>query len=479
MTSPGESIPACYPGAEMAEQDSTVRVIGAGLAGCEAAWQLARRGVRVRLYEMKPLRFSPAHRQEHFAELVCSNSLRSDQPDHAVGLLHEELRRLDSLVMRAADANRVPAGSALAVDRVAFSEFITRAIEADPHIEIVREEVTSLPEGLAIVATGPLTSDGLARSLAPLCGDSLYFYDSISPTVYFDSLDLDRMFRASRWEDGEGDYWNSPLSRDEYYGFVRELVCAEKIPLPDFEKPLYFEGCLPIEVMAERGPDTLAFGPLKPVGLRPPGDAPRPFAVVQLRQEDAHGVLFNLVGFQTRMKIGEQKRLFRRLPGLEQAVFARFGSVHRNTFIRSPELLDSHLQHLAREGLYFAGQIAGVEGYVESTALGLLAGIHVAFRAHGQPAPLPPAETALASLLRHLRGGGRGFQPTNVTFGLFPPQASSAERGSRGRKGRKARHAELCERALEALAPYSAKVAAPRGLHAEEPVELPLEAPVS
>jgi methylenetetrahydrofolate--tRNA-(uracil-5-)-methyltransferase len=432
-----------------------VAVIGGGLAGCEAAWQLARRGVPVRLYEMKPVRYSPAHQREHLAELVCSNSLRSDEPTHAVGLLHEELRRLDSLILRAADEHRVPAGSALAVDREAFAKAITAAIEAEPGIELVRQEVQKLPDGLVILATGPLTSDALAQALAPLCGDSLYFYDSISPTVYHDSLDLARMFRASRWEDGEGDYLNSPLGREAYHAFVLAVQQAEKVEIASFEKALYFEGCLPIEVMAERGLDTLAHGPMKPVGLRlPTGE--RPFAVVQLRQEDKLGTLYNLVGFQTRMRIGEQKRIFRTLPGLENAVFARFGSVHRNTFIRAPELLDGRLQHRARPGLWFAGQIAGVEGYVESTALGLVAGIEVAFRARGQTAPEVPPHTALGALLRHLREGNpQRFQPMNVNFGLFPPIAARGKRVPR-----RDRNEQMCARALDELAVYAREVAA-------------------
>jgi methylenetetrahydrofolate--tRNA-(uracil-5-)-methyltransferase len=431
-----------------------VDVVGGGLAGSEAAWQLARRGVSVRLHEMKPERFSPAHVSPDLGELVCSNSLRSDQPQHAVGLLHDELRRLGSLVMWAADQHRVPAGRALAVDRVQFSQAITRRIEAEPRIELVRKEVTELPPGLAIVASGPLTSDALAVRIAPLCGTSLYFYDSISPTVYCDSLDHDVLFRASRWEDGEGDYLNSPLDREQYYSFVDDLRSADKIPLPEFEKPLYFESCLPIEVMAERGVDTLAHGPLRPVGFALPASGKRPFAVVQLRQEDKQGTLYNLVGFQTRMRIGEQKRVLRKLPGLENAVFARFGSVHRNTFIRAPELLDSHLQHRARPGLYFAGQIAGVEGYVESTALGLLAGIHVAFAAGGAQAPLPPETTALAALLRHLREGSfANFQPMNINFGLFPPLL-----GQGRRMRRHERNAALRERALRELEPYAGAV---------------------
>ncbi len=434
-------------------------MVGGGLAGCEAAWQLARRGVPVRLYEMRPLRSSPAHSTDALAELVCSNSLRSDAPENAVGLLHEELRRAGSLVLAAADANRVPAGSALAVDRIAFARAISERIEAEPAIELVRAEVTELPEGLAILATGPLTSDALATQVQALCGDALYFYDSIAPVVHADSLDLDVIFRASRWLDpaeGEGDYLNVPLSRDAYLAFVAELVAAEKTPLHPFEKPQYFEGCLPIEVMAERGPLTLAFGPMKPVGLEDRRGGPTPFAVMQLRQEDKTGTLYNLVGFQTKLKVGEQKRIFRSLPGMQNAVFARFGSVHRNTFIRAPELLDERLQHRARPGLHFAGQMAGVEGYVESAALGLLAGVFVAAKARGAEAPLPPPTTALGALLRHLREADpRHFQPMNVNFGLFPPLEGSAARAKR-----RDRNIRTAARALEALEPWTRAVGA-------------------
>jgi methylenetetrahydrofolate--tRNA-(uracil-5-)-methyltransferase len=436
-----------------------VQVVGGGLAGCEAAWQLARRGVPVRLFEMRPVRSSPAHSTDQLAELVCSNSLRSDAPENAVGLLHEELRRAGSLVLAAADENRVPAGSALAVDRIAFARAIGERIEAEPLIELVREEVTALPEGLAILATGPLTSDALAMQVQALCGDALYFYDSIAPVVHADSLDLDVIFRASRWLDpaeGDGDYLNVPLSREAYLEFVAQLVAAEKTPLHPFEKPQYFEGCLPIEVMAERGPLTLAFGPMKPVGLEDRRGGPTPFAVVQLRQEDKAGTLYNLVGFQTKMKIGEQRRIFRSLPGMQNAVFARFGSVHRNTFIRAPELLDERLQHRARPGLHFAGQMAGVEGYVESAALGLLAGVFVAAKARGGEAPLPPASTALGALLRHLREADpRHFQPMNVNFGLFPPLDGAAARAKR-----RDRNLRIAERARADLEPWTRAVGA-------------------
>ncbi len=436
-------------------------MVGAGLAGCEAAWQLARRGVPVRLFEMRPARRSPAHSSDALAELVCSNSLRSDARENAVGLLHEELRRAGSLVLAAADATRVPAGSALAVDRGAFSAWIAERIEAEPAIELVRREVAELPDGLSIVATGPLTSDALAAEVQKLCGDSLYFYDSIAPVVHADSLDLDVIFRASRWRDasdGDGDYLNIPLSREQYHAFVAELLAAEKTPLHEFEKPQYFEGCLPIEVMAERGPLTLAFGPMKPVGLEDRRGGPTPFAVVQLRQEDKAGTLYNLVGFQTKMKQAEQKRIFRGLPGMANAVFARFGSVHRNTFIRAPELLDERLEHRGRPGLHFAGQMAGVEGYVESAALGLLAGIFVAAKARCAVAPLPPATTALGALLRHLREADpRHFQPMNVNFGLFPPLEGSAARAPR-----RERNGRIAERALEALEPWTIAVGAVR-----------------
>jgi methylenetetrahydrofolate--tRNA-(uracil-5-)-methyltransferase len=324
----------------------------------------------------------------------------------------------------------------------------------------VRREVRDLPEGLAIVATGPLTSDALAERVRELCGDSLYFYDSIAPVVYADSLAHERLFRASRWQsaaEGEGDYLNSPLSRDAYHAFVAELVAADKVPLHAFEKPVYFEGCLPIEVMAERGAETLAFGPMKPVGLEDPRGGAAPYAVVQLRQEDKAGSLYNLVGFQTKLRIGEQRRIFRTLPGLEEAVFARFGSVHRNTFIRAPELLDERLQHRARPGLHFAGQMAGVEGYVESAALGLLAGVFVAAKAASDSAPLPPPTTALGALLAHLRSADpRHFQPMNVNFGLFPPLDARHARGPR-----RDRHARLAARALDDLTPWLLAVGAP------------------
>jgi methylenetetrahydrofolate--tRNA-(uracil-5-)-methyltransferase len=433
-----------------------VAIVGAGLAGCEAAWQLARRGVRVRLFEMKPRRFSPAHQSDGLAELVCSNSLRSDQIENAVGLLHAELRRAGSLILHAADAHRVPAGRALAVDRALFSKAITSAIEAEPRIELVREEVLGLPDPPAIIASGPLTADALAARVRELCGGTLYFYDAIAPTVYRDSLDLDLVFRGSRYEDGEGDYLNVPLDRAGYHAFVSELRAADTMPLHRAEAALYFEGCLPIEVMAARGPETLAFGPMKPVGLVDPRTGETPYAVVQLRQEDAAGTLYNLVGFQTRMRIPDQKRVLRRLPGLERAVFARYGSVHRNTFLCAPTQLTPGLEHVRRAGLWFAGQIVGVEGYVESTALGLLAGLQVAFALRGEPAPPPPPTTALAALLRHLREAKPdGFQPMNVNYGLFPPLESQGRRVPR-----RDRNLRMSARALADLEPWARAVGA-------------------
>jgi methylenetetrahydrofolate--tRNA-(uracil-5-)-methyltransferase len=436
-----------------------VVVVGAGLAGSEAAWQLAERGVSVRLHEMKPARFSPAHTSPELAELVCSNSLRAAAPTNAVGLLKEEMRRLSSLVMRAADATAVPAGRALAVDRVEFSRFITAEIESHPRIELRRDEVLALPdEPLVVLASGPLTSAALAAELQTLVGErSLYFYDAISPIVYADSLDTSQAFRASRWEDGPGDYWNLPLERAQYEAFVAELCAANTVPLHPFEAGLYFEGCLPIEELARRGLDTLRFGPMKPAGLRDPQSGRCPHAVVQLRQEDKRGVAFNLVGFQTKLRVGEQQRILRALPGLGEAVFARYGSVHRNTFVDAPRLLAPDLSLRARPGLFLAGQIAGVEGYVESAALGWLAGVNAACRAAGRPAPEPAPCTAHGALLTHLREApARDFQPSNVNFGLFPP-LEAPKRLPRPEKNRR-----LAERALEALESFRAASAPER-----------------
>ena len=417
----------------------TVTVIGGGLAGCEAAWQAARRGVPVHLYEMKPHRFSPAHESELLAELVCSNSLRSNAINSAVGLLKEEMRRLGSLIMAAADLTAVPAGSALAVDREQFSRHISSEIEAHPLITVIRQEVTTLPEHLespVILATGPLTSEAMTTSLVGLTGEKhLAFYDAIAPIVSADSLDMDIIYRKSRWDDDSpGDYLNCPMTREQYEHFIDLLASAKTVPLKEFEKTKYFEGCLPIEVMCERGRDTLRFGPMKPVGLAHPETGEIPHAVVQLRAENREGTMYNLVGFQTKLTYPEQKRVFRTIPGLEQAEFVRLGSIHRNTFICAPELLDATLQMKKRPGLFLAGQLSGVEGYVESTAMGLLAGIHASHMVQHKPLVVPPPETAHGALIHHLTASDPAhFQPSNVNFGLFPPLKKKIRKKERGR----------------------------------------------
>ncbi|MCH2172316.1 methylenetetrahydrofolate--tRNA-(uracil(54)-C(5))-methyltransferase (FADH(2)-oxidizing) TrmFO [Myxococcota bacterium] len=432
----------------------TIRIIGAGLAGCEAAWQAALRGVEVHLHEMKPQQFSPAHESSDFAELVCSNSLRSASLNNAVGVLKEEMRRLGSLILEAADECAVPAGRALAVDRVAFARRITERIESHPRIHVKHGVVEKIPtDGTVILATGPLTASELARDLQELLGEtSLYFYDALSPIVYADSIDHSVAFRASRYQESGGDYLNLPLERDEYDAFIDELLAAETVPLHAFEASLYFEGCLPIEEMARRGRETPAHGPMKPVGLTDPRTGRRSAAVVQLRQEDKRGVLYNLVGFQTKLRIGEQKRILRTLPGLKGAVFARFGSVHRNTYINAPRLLTPDLQVRARPGLYVAGQMAGVEGYVESAALGFLCGIAAARRERGLETLAPDRQTAHGALLGHLsEANPDNFQPMNVNFGLFPPLE-----GVKSRMRKREKNERLAKRALEALEAFRA-----------------------
>jgi methylenetetrahydrofolate--tRNA-(uracil-5-)-methyltransferase len=426
-------------------ENRCLTIIGGGLAGSEAAWQAARRGVRVRLFEMKPQKFSPAHQSPLLGELVCSNSLRAEGRESAVGLLKEEMRRLDSLIMAAATATRVPAGKALAVDRGQFAAHITRVLEAEPLIEIIREEVAALdPEATSIIATGPLTSDSLAQALGRLTGQQhLHFYDAIAPIVAAESIDLKIAFRASRYGAGD-DYLNCPFSEAEYATFYEALTRAEQAPLKAFEAPRYFEGCLPVEIMAARGFRTLLFGPMKPVGLVDPQTGRQPFAVVQLRAENREGTLYNLVGFQTKLKYGEQERVFRLIPGLEQAEFVRLGSIHRNTFIHSPGILSAYLNFLHYPKSFLAGQITGVEGYVESAAMGLLAGINGARQMLTQPLITPPRETALGALISHLTNTStKDFQPMNVNFGLFPPLP--------GRVPKKLRGAAYAERALAAL----------------------------
>ncbi|QJA05563.1 methylenetetrahydrofolate--tRNA-(uracil(54)-C(5))-methyltransferase (FADH(2)-oxidizing) TrmFO [Thermosulfurimonas marina] len=426
-----------------------VTIIGGGLAGSEAAWQLARRGVPVRLYEMRPRKLTPAHRTGKLGELVCSNSLRSKEITSAVGLLKEEMRRLGSLVMEAALASEVPAGKALAVDRERFAEYITRRLSEHPLVEIVREEVREIPrEGLVIVATGPLTSEALAEDLKRLTGeDYFHFYDAIAPIVYADSLDWEKVFRADRYGEGEGAYVNCPLTKEEYERFVEALLSAEKVPLHPFEEPRYFEGCLPIEVMAERGRDTLRYGPMKPVGLVDPRTGREPYAVVQLRPENREGTLYNLVGFQTKLKYHEQERVFRMIPGLERAEFARYGSIHRNSFVCAPRVLRPTLQLKAEPRVFLAGQITGVEGYVESTAMGLLAGMNAARIFRGKDPVVPPPETAHGALVRYLmEADPRHFQPMNVNWGLFPPLSLPPK--ERKRLPKRERYRLMAERAL-------------------------------
>jgi methylenetetrahydrofolate--tRNA-(uracil-5-)-methyltransferase len=406
-----------------------LHIVGGGLAGTEAAWQAAQAGVRVVLHEMRPVRGTEAHVGDGLAELVCSNSFRSDDAENnAVGLLHEEMRRAGSLIMKSADAHRLPAGGALAVDRVPFSESITHTLANYPNIEIVREEIAGLPPDdwrSTIVATGPLTSPALAEAVRALTGEeSLSFFDAIAPIVNRESIDFDVCWMQSRYDKGDGaDYINCPLSKDEYEAFVAALLTGEKTDFKEWEKTTpYFEGCLPIEVMAARGPETLRFGPMKPVGLHDPRKSERPHAVVQLRQDNALGTLWNMVGFQTKLKHGEQTRIFRMIPGLQNATFARLGGLHRNTFLNSPRHLDGQLRLKQRPSLRFAGQVTGVEGYVESAAIGLLAGRFAAAELRSAESLPPPPTTALGALLGHITGGAdaKTFQPMNVNFGLFP-----------------------------------------------------------
>jgi methylenetetrahydrofolate--tRNA-(uracil-5-)-methyltransferase len=431
-----------------------VTVIGGGLAGSECAWQLARRGVPVTLREMKPLRRSPAHKTDQLAELVCSNSMRSDNPESAIGLLHAELRALESLILGSADAHRVPAGDALAVEREAFSAEVTRVVREAPGVAVVPGEVETLPEGLVVVATGPLTSDALTRELERHVGTKLYFYDSLAPIVSGDSLDMTVAFRASRYGKGGGDdYLNLPLSKEEYQRFIAEVKAGRKVEPHSFEEPKYFEGCLPIEVMVERGDETLAYGPMKPVGLRDPRTGQQPYAVVQLRMEDKAGTAWNMVGFQTRLTWGEQKRIFTTcIPGLKDAEFLRMGQIHRNTFIDAPRLLERDLSLRAEPRVFFAGQITGVEGYVESAACGYLTALAVYARLTGGEFVPPPATTAMGALYRHVTGEAHPadyeYQPSNIIFGLFPPLPGRVKKADK-----RARYAERAKADLAAWLP--------------------------
>lgn len=426
-----------------------VTVVGAGLAGCEAAWQLLRQGVPVRLVDMKPVKRSPAHGSGLFAELVCSNSLRSDRLQNAVGLLKEEMRLLDSLVIWAADQTKVPAGGALAVDRQAFSQLITDRLTSHPLLEMVCKEVKSIPDGQTVIATGPLTSDDLADALARFAGqDTLHFYDAAAPIVTRESIDMSKAFTASRYGRGD-DYINCPMDQEEYQAFYLALLQAETAPVHGFEESKVFEGCMPIESLACRGELAIAYGPLKPVGLRDPRTGKRPYAVLQLRRDDASDTLYNLVGFQTRLKFPEQKRVFSMIPGLEHAEFARYGVMHRNTFFNGPQILDGFFQAKDREGLYLAGQITGVEGYVESAASGLMAGLHLARKLKGSAEYAFSTETALGALSRYVSTPNRDYQPMHITFGLIDPLDVRV-------RGKDERNLEIAQRALQHIKAFAA-----------------------
>jgi len=431
-----------------------VTIVGGGLAGSEAAWQLARRGIGVDLHEMRPVKRTPVHQTDRLAELVCSNSLRGNALDQAAGLLKEEMRRMDSLIVRVADAVRVPAGSALAVDRTLFAERVTEAVAALPEVSIHRGEVAGLPAaGVAIVATGPLTSEALAAEIAAFVGRAhLYFYDAVSPVVEADTIDFSKTFKASRYGRGGDDYVNCPLAEEEYRAFYAALTAAECAVLHAFEHEFFFEGCLPAEVIASRGPETLRFGPMKPVGLVDPRTGARPFAVVQLRQDDLAASHYSMVGFQTQLKWGEQKRVFRMIPGLEGAEFVRYGMIHRNTYVNAPSTLEPTFETRRRPGLFFAGQMSGVEGYVESAASGLLAGIGAAFRARGaEPVPFPE-DTALGALGRYIaRSDPKRYQPTNIAFGLLPELSHRVRDKGRKRLALSARALDSLERFRAAL----------------------------
>ncbi|MCT4782907.1 MULTISPECIES: FADH(2)-oxidizing methylenetetrahydrofolate--tRNA-(uracil(54)-C(5))-methyltransferase TrmFO [Exiguobacterium] len=428
-----------------------VTVIGAGLAGSEAAWQLAKRGIQVDLYEMRPVRQTPAHHTDQFAELVCSNSLRANGLQNAVGVLKEEMRTLDSLILKAADTASVPAGGALAVDRHDFAGFVTDTLKNHPNVTVHNEEIQAIPDGIVIVATGPLTSPDLSASLKAFTGeDYLYFYDAAAPILDGETIDRDKVYLKSRYDKGEAAYLNCPMTEEEFDVFYDELVKAEVVPLKEFEKEIYFEGCMPFEVLAQRGKKTLLFGPMKPVGLEDPKTNKRPHAVVQLRQDNSAGTLFNLVGFQTHLKWGEQKRIIQLIPGLENAEIVRYGVMHRNTFINSPNLLKPTYQARTRDTLFFAGQMTGVEGYVESAASGLLAGINAAKLIQGEELVVLPRETMLGSMAHYITTtDGKHFQPMNANFGLVPSLEDAPKKMKK-----QERYEKYANRALETIQQY-------------------------
>lgn len=433
--------------------EQVVKVIGAGLAGSEAAWQIAQQGVKVHLYEMRPVKKTPAHRSDQFAELVCSNSLRANNLTNAVGILKEEMRHLNSVIIKAADECSVPAGGALAVDREEFAAKVTSYIEGHPNITVFREEIPAIPEGISIVATGPLTSESLSEELKKLTGEEhLYFYDAAAPIIDKETINMDKVFLASRYDKGEAAYLNCPMTEEEFAIFYEALITAEVVPLKEFEKEIFFEGCMPVEVMAKRGDKTLLFGPLKPVGLIDPRSGKQAHAVVQLRQDNSAGTLFNIVGFQTHLKWGDQKKVIQLIPGLEQAEIIRYGVMHRNTFINSPNLLKPTYQCKGRENLFFAGQMTGVEGYVESAASGLIAGINAAKLARGLEPIIFPQETAIGSMSHYITTADpHNFQPMNANFGLFPPLLKKI-------KNKKEKNSAYAERAITTIQNFSQNI---------------------
>ena len=430
----------------------TVTVLGAGLAGSECAWQLAKRGINVKLIEMKPVKMTPAHTSPNFAELVCSNSLRSDELTNAVGLLKAEMRAMGSLIMESADANKVAAGGALAVDREGFSKYITDKLKSLQNVEVVSAEATEIPEGEVVIATGPLSSDAIAEKIAALCPDSdLHFYDAVAPIVTLESVDMDSAFFASRYDKGTADYVNCPMDKDEYFAFVEELTHAKEAEVHGFDDGGVFEGCMPVEVMARRGVDTLRYGPLKPVGLIDPRTGRENYAVVQLRRDNADGTIYNIVGFQTHLTWGEQKRVFSMIPALRNAEFVRYGVMHRNTYLNSPKLLDRYYRLRTDGRISFAGQMTGVEGYVESAASGMLVGIETAARVLGMEPVDFPQETAIGALSLYVSGGSVGdFQPMNVNFGIISPLGCRV-------KGKRNKNAEISKRSLEIIESLKAK----------------------
>lgn len=433
-----------------------VIIVGAGMAGSEAAWQVAQRGIKVDLYEMRPEKSTPAHKTEKFAELVCSNSLRGAGLENAVGLLKEEMRQLNSIIMESADINRVPAGGALAVDREGFSQYITDKVKNHPNVTVINKEIETIPQeddAITIIASGPLTSEVLAKSIGELTGqDYFYFYDAAAPLISKESIDMSKAYRASRYGKGTADYINCPMDKEEYEKFWQELTTAELAPIKEFEKAKFFEGCMPVEEMARRGIDTLLYGPLKPVGLEDPKTGKRPYAVVQLRQDNAADSLYNIVGFQTHLKWPEQKRVFGLIPGLENAEFVRYGVMHRNTFINSPELLRPTLQYKDKDDLLFAGQMTGVEGYIESAASGLVAGVNAAYLAKGENPVIFPEQTAHGSMCKYITSAvAKHFQPMNANFGLMPPLEERI-------RDKKLKKQKIAERALEFLAKFKIDV---------------------